>query len=99
MASDVKDITINYEEDGVVIVKEIDKEILSKGAWATLIFRYQQWDKAKNAYGADCFAIRRYKKRAGEYVAQGKFNISSVEQAKKIVAALERWIKEAEKAG
>jgi hypothetical protein len=48
MASDVNDITIQYEEDGVVIVKELDKEILSKGAWATVLFRYQQWDKRKN---------------------------------------------------
>jgi hypothetical protein len=49
MAADVNDITIQYEEDGVVIVKEIDKEILSKGAWATVLFRYQQWDMAKTA--------------------------------------------------
>ena len=53
MASEVNDITIQYEEDGVLIVKELDKEILSKGAWATLLFRYQQWDRRKNEYGAD----------------------------------------------
>ena len=29
MASDINDITINYEEDGVLIVKELDNEILS----------------------------------------------------------------------
>ena len=45
MASDINDITINYEEDGVLIVKEIDKEILSKGAWTTILFRYQQMDR------------------------------------------------------
>ena len=44
MVSDVNDLTINYEEDGVLVVKELDKQILSKGAWATLIYRYQQWD-------------------------------------------------------
>ena len=93
MAADVNDITIQYEEDGVVIVKEIDKEILSKGAWATVLFRYQQWDKRKNEYGEDSYAIRRYQKVHGEYMQKSKFTISSRKQAKKIVDALQRWLK------
>ena len=51
MASDVNDITITYEEDGQLLVKELDKEILTKGAWATIVFRYQNWSKAKNEFG------------------------------------------------
>jgi len=47
MASDVNDITIQYEEDGQVLVQQLDKEILTKGAWATIIFRYKNWSKAK----------------------------------------------------
>ena len=41
MASKVDDITINYEEDDILKVKELDKEILSKGAWTTIMFKYQ----------------------------------------------------------
>ncbi len=93
MASDVNDITIQYEEDDLVIVKEIDKEILSKGAWATIMFRYQQWDKRKNEYGSDSYAIRRYQKVHGEYMQKSKFTISSNKQAEKIVDALQKWIK------
>ncbi len=92
MSKTVEDISINYEEDGVVVVKETGKEILSKGAWTTILFRYQNWDKAKGEYGKDMFTIRRYQKRQGEYIPKSKFNISSVEQAQKIVAALENWI-------
>jgi hypothetical protein len=94
MASDVNDITINYEEDGVVIVKEIAKEILSKGSWTTVLFRYRQWDKRKNEYGPDIYAIRRYQKVHGEYVQKSKFNISSNKQAEKIVEILQRWLQE-----
>jgi len=94
MASDVNDITIQYEEDGVLIVKELDKEILSKGAWATVLFRYQQWDRRKNEYGADSYAIRRYQKLHGEYMQKSKFTISSSKQAVKIVDALQRWLKD-----
>ena len=91
MSKTVEDISINYEEDGLLLVKEIDKVVLSKGAWATLIFRYQNWNKAKGEYGADMFTIRRYQKRQGEYIPKSKFNISSAEQAKKIVSALTDW--------
>lgn len=94
MSKTVEDITINYEEEGVLVVKETGKEILSKGAWTTILFRYQNWDKAKGEYGKDLFTIRRYQKRQGDYIPKSKFNISSKEQAQSIVDTLQSWIKE-----
>ena len=94
MASDVNDLSINYEEEGILLVKELDKVILTKGAWSTIIFRYQDWDKKKETYGPDRFSIRRYRKIRGEYMQQNKFNISSREQAQKIISALQGWIRE-----
>lgn len=96
MASTVDDISINYEEDGVVLVKQLDKVILSKGAWATVIFKYQDWDRRNEQYGTIRFAIRRYQKRDGQYSQKSKFNISSVEQAKNIIKALGNWVTESE---
>lgn len=94
MASDVSGISINYEEEGVLLVKELDRQVLSKGAWATIIFKFEQWDANKNIYGPPRFTIRRYRKINDEYKQQAKFNISSVDQATKIVAALQKWIAE-----
>ncbi|MFV1977351.1 MAG: hypothetical protein ACC651_16530 [Candidatus Scalindua sp.] len=91
MASDVNDISIDYEEDGILIVKQLDKEILSKGAWTTIIFMYQDWDRKNEAYGDTRFTIRRYRKMSGEYRPQSKFNISSATQAEKIIEALTKW--------
>jgi hypothetical protein len=91
MSKTVDDITINYEEDDILLVKELDKEILSKGAWTTIVFHYQNWNKSKSEYGKDMFTIRRYQKRNGEYIPKSKFNISSPEQAKKIIDALQKW--------
>ena len=96
MASDIDEITINYEEDELLLVKELDKVILSRGAWSTIIFKYQQWDKRKEDYSPDRYTIRRFRKLSGEYKYQSKFNISSNDQAQKIIDALEIWIKEAE---
>ena len=93
MASDVDDITIEYEEDGILLVKELDKEVLSKGAWTTILFRYQKWDKQKKEYSDDNYAIRRYQKVHGEFMQKSKFNISSSKQADKIVSALQKWMK------
>ena len=92
MASDINEITIHYEEDGILIVKELDKVILSKGAWSTIIFRYQDWNRTKGEYGPERFTIRRYRKLNDEYRQQSKFNISSADQALKIISALQKWV-------
>lgn len=92
MVADVNELSVNYEEEGVLVVKELDKKILSKGAWSTVIFRYQDWDKAKNDYGPDRYTIRRYQKRNGEYMQKSKFNISSRDQARSLIEALQGWV-------
>ncbi|HFD79683.1 MAG TPA: hypothetical protein ENK05_04720 [Gammaproteobacteria bacterium] len=94
MASDIDELTVQYEEDGLVTVKELDKKVLTKGAWSTIIYRYQDWDRRKEAYGPDKFTIRRYQKRNGQYQQKSKFNISSKDQARAIIEALEEWIKD-----
>lgn len=94
MASDVGELTINYEEDGQLVVKQLDKTVLTKGAWSTIIYRYQDWNRSKEEYGPDKYSIRRYQKRNGQYQPKSKFNISSADQARKIIAALESWLPE-----
>jgi hypothetical protein len=92
MAERIEDLTVNYTEDGIDTTKEIDKVVLSKGSWTTILFRYQDWDRAKEAYGPDKYTIRRYQKRNGEYRQQSKFNISSRAQAQALVEALQGWL-------
>ena len=92
MADTIAEITINYEEEGIKLVKELAKEVLSKGAWTTILFKYQDWNKASEEYGPDKYTIRRYRKMNGSYKPQSKFNISSDKQAKKIVEILSSWI-------
>ncbi len=94
MSSTVEDLTINYEEDGIQIVKETGKEILSKGAWTTILYRFKNLDRKTGEFGKDMYTIRRYQKRQGEYITKSKFNISSTEQAKKIISILVKWTSE-----
>ncbi len=94
MAETVEELTVSYEDGGIETVKELDKKVLTKGAWATVIYRYQDWNRSKEEYSADKYTIRRYQKRDGEYQQKSKFNISSAKQAKEIVTALQEWIDE-----
>jgi len=94
MAETVEELTIRYEDGGIETVKELDKKVLSKGAWATVIYRYQDWEPSKEQYSADRFSIRRYQKRNGEYQQKSKFNISSEKQALELIDALQGWLAE-----
>jgi hypothetical protein len=92
MSEKAEDLTVNYSEAGQQLVEELDKQILSKGGWTTILFRYREWDPKKEAFGDDKYTIRRYQKRGGEYRQQSKFNISSRDQARQIVETLQRWL-------
>ena len=94
MASDIDEISINYEEEGILIVKELAKEVLTRGAWTTILFRYQDYNRTKKEYGPEKYTIRRYQKRNGQYLPKSKFNISSADQAKKIISTLSQWVEE-----
>ena len=94
MAETIDELTVEYSEGDLKTVIELDKKVLSKGAWSTIIYRYQDWNRSKEGYGADKYTIRRYQKRNGEYQQKSKFNISSAKQAKEIIDALDEWIKE-----
>lgn len=92
MAKTVDELTVSYTEDGIETVKELDKVILTKGAWSTIIFRLQDWDRKKEVYGSDKYSIRRYQKRNGEYQLRSKFAISSKDQATQLIEVLNKWI-------
>ncbi|MEE9452376.1 MAG: hypothetical protein V3V61_06445 [Gammaproteobacteria bacterium] len=94
MTNEIDDLTINFEEEGVLVCKQLDKEILTRGAWTTIVYRYQNWEKAKQQYGPDRYSIRRYQKSQGKYMQRSKFNISSQDQAKKVIETLMKWIEE-----
>ncbi len=92
MAETVDELTVSYTDGGIETVKELDKIVLTKGAWATLMYKYQDWNRTKEEYGPVKFTIRRYQKRDGNYQPKSKFNISSEAQAQGIIDALQGWI-------
>ena len=94
MAETVDELSIEYSEDGQLLVKQLDKKVLTKGAWSTIMYKYQDFDKKTGDYGKPKFSIRRYQKRNGEYFQKSKFNISSEDQARSLIEALQGWLDE-----
>lgn len=92
MSETIDDLTIAYSEDGTETTKELGKHVLSKGAWTTIMFRYQEWNNTKQEFGPVKYSIRRYQKRNNQYWMKSKFNISSDDQAHKIIEVLTGWL-------
>jgi hypothetical protein len=78
------------DENGEIIVKELAKEYLSKGAWSTIAFLYQENSQDGN-FGEPKVTLRRYQKIAGVYKQRSKFNVSSKAQAEQIIGVLKKW--------
>ena len=91
MAESVEELTIRYEEDGQLLRKELDKHVLSKGSWTTIMFLYQDLDRKSGEFGPAKISIRRFQKREGVYLPRSKFEISSAAQARAIQSQIGNW--------
>ncbi|MEW5852525.1 MAG: hypothetical protein AB2A00_27310 [Myxococcota bacterium] len=89
----IDDLTANWEdpETKELRTKELAKEVLSKGAWATVMFLVQDLDRKTKGYRAPKISVRRYKKSGGTYRYQSSFNISSEKQAGEMMKILNKW--------
>jgi hypothetical protein len=85
------ELTYDYEDEGVLVRKQIDRAVLTKGSWATVMFLFQELDRAKGTFRPPKMAIVRFKKSKGSYRKQSSFNISSEKQARQIAAVFEEW--------
>lgn len=91
MAETLDELTYDYEDQGVLVRKQLAKEVLTKGTWATVMFLFQELDKNTNKFRAPKIAIVRFKKFKGSYRKQSNFNVSSVKQAQQVATIFESW--------
>lgn len=91
MAETIDDLTIEYFEDDKNVVKQLEKKVLTRGSWTTIMYLFQERNKNTDEYDAPKATIRRYQKRQGVFKQQSKFNISSAKQGHEIAATLVEW--------
>lgn len=95
MSEKVEELTCEWrDESGNLTTRQLDKVILTKGSWATVIYLYQDLGRASGDWGKHKVRIQRYQKRSGRYNAHSKFNISSLDQARQVADILHGWIEE-----
>ncbi len=90
MATDYDELTIQWEEDGQVVVEELDKVIIQKGVWCTVLYRYRQLDPKTGEFGPAKAALRRYQKSRGYYRKKDSINLSE-KSAPLLVEKLKEW--------
>ncbi len=89
----VDDLNIERWEEGELILKVLDKEILTRGAWATIMFLYQELDPKTKVFKPPAARIVRYHKVKGRFRPQSKMNISNAKQGLAIATVLQKWFK------
>ena len=100
MAETVDEITIDWtDENGQQLVRQLKKVALTSGAWSTIMFLYQDFDKRAGDWGPKKIRVVRYQKRGGKYIPQSKFNVSSAKQARQIIESLQNWLLEMDNQG
>ena len=93
MAETIDEISIDWkDENGQQLVRQVKKEVLTSGAWSTIMFMYQDLDRKAGEFGPKKIRVVRYQKRGGKFIPQSKFNISSARQAKRIIEIIQNWL-------
>ncbi len=93
MAENINDITVNYEEDGEVVVEELEKVILNRGAWTSILFRYRERERQSGQMGPPKATLRRYQKYQGVFKKRDAINLSA-DTARTLADTLDKWLSE-----
>lgn len=91
MAENINDITVIYEEDGETLVEELEKVILNRGAWTSILFRYRERDRQSGQMGPPKATLRRYQKYQGVFKKRDAINLSA-DTARTLVDTLNQWL-------
>jgi hypothetical protein len=92
MVETLEELTYDSEEeDGTLVRKQLDRAVLTRGGWSTVMFLFQELDRASGKFRAPKMAVVRFKKARGLYRKQSSFLISSGPQARQFAEVFERW--------
>jgi hypothetical protein len=86
------ELTYDQEDDGVLVRKQLDRVVLARGSWATVMFLFQELDRATGVYRSPKMAIVRFQKWKGGFRKHSAFNVSNAAQARTLVEVFERWV-------
>ncbi len=90
MTETIYELTMNYEEDGILVIEELDKVVLNRGAWTTILFRYRERNRQTGEFGPPKAGLRRYQKFRGVFRKRDAINLSE-KTAEILLKTLPEW--------
>ena len=75
-SKNIPEFTMDYSEDGKLLVKTEETTVINKGAWSTVAFKYAELNKESNTYNPSKYSLRRFQKKDGKQNIKSKFNIT-----------------------
>jgi hypothetical protein len=96
MVDALEELTYDAEEDGVLVRRQLERVVLGGGAWATVMFLYEELDRATGTFRAPKISVARFKKFRGAYRRHSAFTLASIAQARALTDTFERWFEKME---
>jgi len=91
MVETLDELSYDFEDDGVLVRKQLDRLILARGAWATVMFLYQELDRGSGTFRAPKLAVVRFKKASGAYRKHSSFNVAGAAEARRLADVFAAW--------
>jgi hypothetical protein len=88
---DIDEISVEYEDNGEILVKQEAKAIISRGAWPLLAFLYRDRDPKTGEFGPLKVTVRKFRKQHGTYRLESKVNLGSLDVARDVAGVLAGW--------
>ena len=88
----VAELTVRFEENGVVVVEELAKAVLTASStWVTVAYLARERDKVSGVFAGPRVSLRRYKKRGGRFIVDKHFTLTTRPQVVALQEALATW--------
>jgi hypothetical protein len=89
--ADLDELSYDVEADGVLVREQLDRVVLSQGAWSTVMFLYRELDRATGAWRAPKMTIVRFQRWRGGWRKHAAFNVADEAQARRLTSVFEGW--------
>jgi hypothetical protein len=85
------DLSYDQEDDGVLVREQLERVVLARGPWGTVMFLFRELDRETDTWRAPKMAIVRFQKWKGGYRKHSAFNVANAAQARELSDVFARW--------
>ena len=87
---ELDEIRWDWEEDGRLVRRELDRRTFARGGWATVLFLFEELDAAADAWKPPRVALVRFQKVRGLWKKHAAWNLDA-DDAGGVIDALRAW--------